>query len=248
MLFPFFACMHALLLKRPWVGRYVKWICFGLSIRYPALFLFVFWISFPFVSNPSLAVGRLYSEPSSVRDIEEESAVDFCCVCDSGWGWGAAAGLSGRSALCSLQTWRAEIQKQGTGRRTFHLLLDCPCCSYTVSIPPLLLFTTLFFSSQNRLALLIVSSSPPILSIFLYDLTSPSLNSSFLFLSFPLSFCECVIMLVWKCIWLLNAKWVWCFDWSIRHVYYKQDVFYLCNCRCDGMHFKWSVITYMLCI
>lgn len=60
------------------------------------------------LSNPSPAVGRLFLERSSVRDTENESD---CCVSDSGQGSGIATGHSGRSALCSLQTGRAEEKK-----------------------------------------------------------------------------------------------------------------------------------------
>lgn len=76
------------------------------------------------LSNPSPADVRLFPELSSVGDTEEESAVGFCCVSDSGRGSGAVAGHPGRSALCPLQTGRADIQKQGTN--AFHPLQSPP--------------------------------------------------------------------------------------------------------------------------
>lgn len=73
---------------------------------------------FSWIPFLSYCAGRsVPSEPPSVRVTEEESAVDFCCVSDSGRGSGAAAGHPGWSALCSLQTGRAAVQKQGTGGR-----------------------------------------------------------------------------------------------------------------------------------
>lgn len=110
------------------------------------------------LSNPSPAGGRLFHELSSVRDTEEESAVGFCCVSDSGRGSGAVAGHPGRSALCPLQTGRADIQKQGTN--AFHLLQSPPpslemSLLYLIALYPpftpylysFLLLTLLFFFS-----------------------------------------------------------------------------------------------------
>lgn len=142
-----------------------------------------------FVSNPSPAGGRHFSELSSVGVTEEKSAVDLCCVSDSGRGSGAAAGLSGRSALCSLQTGRADIQKQGTGWRTnaFHLLhsppplplelsllLLIPRLPSTPSPAPFFFFTSIWtFQNDNNNLTPFFNPYSHVFPLFSSHITSP---------------------------------------------------------------------------
>lgn len=121
--------------------------------------------------NPSPAGDGLFPELSSIGDTEEESALDFGCVSDSGRGSGAVAGHSVRSALCSLQTGRAVIQKQGT--HAFHIL-QSPPPSLEMSLLYLIALCTPY-------SLFLLITSPHTLLLLLLFYPSPTLNTELIF-------------------------------------------------------------------